>query len=152
MTDNSVAPDSGVTPGAAPANTPPGARPALPATAAEARSRVEALVITRFRELKAVEVDEVRLADVLLVTSELVTNAIRHGGGLTGFAAALTDDGLLLDVADASTQLPVVTDPADRGRGLVGGFGWPLICRLARHVAVTPRPDGKQITALLPLV
>ncbi|MGW0968470.1 ATP-binding protein [Streptomyces sp. NPDC002516] len=130
---------------------PSGAGLVLPSTAGEARARVQALLTTALRSRRERPVDEVLLADVLLVTSELVTNAIRHGGGLTGFDAVLTDAGLLLRVADASADPPVATEPAKRGADGAGGFGWPLICRLAGHVAITPRPDGKQITALISL-
>ncbi|MFD3409739.1 ATP-binding protein [Streptomyces cyaneofuscatus] len=91
------------------------------------------------------------LADALLVSSELVTNAIRHGGGLTAFDLWITDHGLILNIADASMCPPVTTDPDNRGKDRIGGFGWPLVCRLAQHVAVTPLPDGKQITVLISL-
>ncbi|MFE5857925.1 hypothetical protein ACFQ61_32515 [Streptomyces sp. NPDC056500] len=57
------------------------------------------------------------------MTSELVTNAIRYGGGLIAFDLVMTGDGLFLNVADASTSLPVTTDPADRRADQIGGFG-----------------------------
>lgn len=89
--------------------------------------------------------------DALLAVSELVTNAIRHGGGLTGFTARLTPDGLLLHVEDAEERLPVARDPL-AGPGIaVGGYGWPLVCRIAREVTVDPLPGGgKRIAVLLP--
>lgn len=150
MKENDVAPEHGAAPGE-PVSITSGTDLVLPSTAGEARAHVRTLLTTAFRSRSKRPVDEVLLADVLLVTSELVTNAMRHGGGLTGFDAVLTDAGLLLNVADASADPPVVTDPARRGTDGAGGFGWPLICRLAGHVAITPRPDGKQITALIPL-
>jgi anti-sigma regulatory factor (Ser/Thr protein kinase) len=62
--------------------------------------------------------------DVLLVVSELVTNAVRHGG--TGIELALTvfSDRVRVAVSDSGAALPVVTpgQPAlDRptGRGLL---------------------------------
>ncbi|MFE9247666.1 ATP-binding protein [Streptomyces sp. NPDC007088] len=89
--------------------------------------------------------------DALLTVSELVTNAIRHGGGLTGFAARLTPDGLLLHVEDAAETLPVARDPLAGPGVAVGGYGWPLVCRIAREVTVAPLPGGgKRITVLLP--
>ena len=33
----------------------------------------------------------------------------------------------------------------------VGGYGWPLIRRLARDIAVIPRSGGKIISVLVPL-
>ncbi|MFD7098072.1 ATP-binding protein, partial [Streptomyces xanthophaeus] len=73
------------------------------------------------------------LTDALLVTSELVSNAIRHGGGLLDFSAAVVEDGLRLVVTDASSDAPFVT-PRRAGTVPVGGFGWPLVLRLARSV------------------
>ncbi|MFB8029355.1 MULTISPECIES: ATP-binding protein [unclassified Streptomyces] len=123
----------------------------LPTTAADARTRVQEQITSKFGDVNAKEVDAQVLGAALLVTSELVINAIRHGGGLNAFDMLVTGDALFLSVADASTRLPVSVDPADRDRGRIGGFGWPLICGLARHVAITPQPHGKQITILIPL-
>lgn len=96
---------------------------------------------------------DVIVADALLVTSELVTNAVRHGGGLTGFAAELTDEGLRLAVADASPDLPVSYDAGTEtsGVGRIGGYGWALVRRLAKQVSVTVHPGGKNIVALISL-
>ncbi|GAA3020962.1 ATP-binding protein [Streptomyces fulvorobeus] len=123
----------------------------IPETAAEARARVTALLTSTFSDPKREALDEVVVADVLLVTSELVTNAIRHGNGLTGFGVMVVEEGLLLEVADASTERPAQTDSSAAGNFQPGGFGWPLICRLARDATITPTPDGKQITVLIPL-
>ncbi|MFD3803077.1 ATP-binding protein [Streptomyces sp. NPDC058619] len=91
------------------------------------------------------------LSDALLVTSELATNAIRHGGGIVGFSASVSADGLLLAVADASADHPVIL-VRQPGTFPVGGFGWPLICRLARSVEILPAaPGGKRIEVLVPL-
>lgn len=128
----------------------PGPGVGLPATAADARSLVREQMALGAPDPQE-EAGARMLADALLVTSELVTNAIRHGDGLTAFDLWITDDGLILNVADASTCPPVTTDPRNRLKGQVGGVGWPLVCRLARHVAVTALPDGKQITVLISL-
>ncbi|GHI83200.1 ATP-binding protein [Streptomyces xanthophaeus] len=91
------------------------------------------------------------LTDALLVTSELVSNAIRHGGGLLDFSAAVVEDGLQLVVTDASRDAPFVT-PRRAGTVPVGGFGWPLVLRLARSVTIRPTEQGgKSIVAVLPL-
>ncbi|WP_254594605.1 ATP-binding protein [Streptomyces sp. 8P21H-1] len=91
------------------------------------------------------------VGDALLVTSELVTNAIRHGGGLLGFEARVSEDELVLHVTDASPREPAT--PATAHPGTPGGFGWALVRRLCREVAVRRRPDGggKTITARLAL-
>ncbi|MEU3837877.1 ATP-binding protein [Streptomyces microflavus] len=149
MTDDSA--DAGDNPLRAEARILSGAGTALPATAADARALVEEQIASHAPGLQCTEAGVRVMADVLLVTSELVTNAIRHGGGLTAFDLLTTGGELVLYVADASTRLPVTTYPAGRESHQIGGFGWPLVCHLAQHVAVTPLPDGKQITILISL-
>ncbi|MFF2022077.1 ATP-binding protein [Streptomyces sp. NPDC058171] len=120
-----------------------------PATAGEARRLVLALV---GGHAPGVRPDEPAVIDLLLVTSELVTNALTHGGGVTSFEAAVVPDGVRLTVSDRSEALP-----AARGRGGFprphpgGGYGWPLIVRLAREISVTRLPEGgKAVRALVP--
>ncbi|MFF2730011.1 ATP-binding protein [Streptomyces sp. NPDC058008] len=124
--------------------------PGVPRNAAAARAVVTRLLESQFCVLDGEGPADVVVADALLVTSELVTNAVRHGGGLTGFRAEITDDGLLLTVADASTRAPVTVE-RDPGTASIGGYGWPLVLRLARRVAVTHLPGGKHIVALVAL-
>ncbi|MFB6789726.1 ATP-binding protein [Streptomyces olivaceus] len=96
-------------------------------------------------------VREEDVVDLLLVVSELVTNAIRHGGGLAGFEARPTGEGLWIAVHDNSTVVPraVYAFPTTHPGG---GYGWPLVARLARDIAVDLRPGGgKTISALVPL-
>ncbi|MFI8005457.1 ATP-binding protein [Streptomyces sp. NPDC086010] len=121
----------------------------VPPNAASARDAVTHLLASRALG-PAGRLAEVVVADALLVTSELVTNAFRHGGGLTGFTAELTDEGLLLAVADASPDVPV-TSPHSPRSAHVGGYGWPLVCRLAERVSITFHPGGKSIVALIAL-
>ncbi|MEU9222077.1 ATP-binding protein [Streptomyces sp. NPDC048376] len=97
------------------------------------------------------EVREEDVVDLLLVVSELVTNAIRHGEGLAGFEVRPTAEGLWIAVHDNSSVVPPAayafptTHPG-------GGYGWPLVTRLARDITVEPRPGGgKTIGALVPL-
>ncbi|MFD8738757.1 ATP-binding protein [Streptomyces sp. NPDC059618] len=92
--------------------------------------------------------------DLLLVVSELVTNAIRHGEGIAGFEAALTERGVRLAVTDNSDTVPAQA----YGSGEIphtsrtGGYGWPLIIRLSESVTVEPRPEGgKTIHVTVPL-
>ncbi|MER6349950.1 ATP-binding protein [Streptomyces sp. NPDC001595] len=93
--------------------------------------------------------DEDGLADALLVASELTTNAILHGGGVTEVDVDVVEHGVRVSVSDRSDRLPEVRAPVDaRGRRRVGGRGWPIVCRLARDVQVTGLPaGGKRITA-----
>ncbi|WP_327117494.1 ATP-binding protein [Streptomyces sp. NBC_01341] len=121
----------------------------MPRNAASARDTVTRLLASRALG-PAGRLAEIVVADALLVTSELVTNAFRHGGGLTGFTAELTDEGLLLAVADASPEVPVASPHPPR-TAHVGGYGWPLVCRLAERVSITFHPGGKRIVALIAL-
>ncbi|MEU5236085.1 ATP-binding protein [Streptomyces lydicus] len=116
----------------------------MPASAAEARDHVHALMAACPRPF-----GEVALTDALLVISELVTNAQRHGGGMTGFRARVTDDHFDVTVEDASPAHPTL--PGERPVGSVGGYGWPLVRRLATSVAVTPTARGKSIHVALRL-
>ncbi|WP_218957272.1 ATP-binding protein, partial [Streptomyces sp. UH6] len=100
------------------------------------------------------------LVDLRLVVSELVSNAVRHGGGLTGFEARPEAVGVRVVVRDASDRVPdAVTSPgpfpegeAHLERAAPGGYGWPLIHRLARDIHVERLPEGgKAVSALIPL-
>ncbi|MBV2354002.1 ATP-binding protein [Streptomyces sp. J2-1] len=86
------------------------------------------------------------ITDALLVTTELITNADRHGGGLTGFRATAHDGALHLAVSDRSLEAPELR-PNDLST--LGGFGWPLVHRLCDKVCVEPRDDGKTITVTI---
>ncbi|MPY45492.1 ATP-binding protein, partial [Streptomyces phyllanthi] len=97
---------------------------------------------------------EEAVIDLLLVVSELVTNAIRHGGGIAGFEVDPTPEGLRLRVHDYSDVVPAdAHGPGTLPPVHVGnGYGWPLVIRLARDIAIERRPEGgKTISALVPL-
>ncbi|MFC8427274.1 ATP-binding protein [Streptomyces sp. NPDC057253] len=119
---------------------------------AEARRAVERAVSERCRATHT-PCDAQALSDALLVTSELTTNAILHGGGITDFDVTVEGRGVRVSVSDRSTALPVAKEPVDRqGRWRPGGHGWPIVCRLAHDVRVTDLPaGGKCITAMVPL-
>lgn len=124
-----------------------------PATAAEARATVRRLLHEEFCSEAAGTSEDVVLANALLVTSELVTNAIRHGGGLARFTAYVTEDGLRLAVTDHSRVRPASAPLADEVAGMrSGGYGWPLVQRLSRDITITPAPGGKTIRVLVPLI
>ncbi|MFF9818701.1 ATP-binding protein [Streptomyces sp. NPDC014006] len=85
---------------------------------------------------------------VLLVVSELVTNAARHAGGVTGFGLKVGAGTVTVSVEDASPvpPWPRLPDPAEPG-----GFGWLLVQDLAMDVRVSGRASGKTVSAVLPL-
>ncbi|MFJ2090336.1 ATP-binding protein [Streptomyces sp. NPDC087901] len=85
---------------------------------------------------------------VVLVVSELVTNALRHGGGTCTLDLAAHPDSIEVAVHDHSPQAPLMRTPDLNGG--TGGFGWPMVNRLARTTAVTRRTaGGKTVSALL---
>ncbi|MFD9053648.1 ATP-binding protein [Streptomyces zaomyceticus] len=102
-----------------------------------ARSFLEGLVPARASEA----------ADtVVLVVSELVTNALRHGGGTCTLDLTAHPNSIEVAVHDPSPRAPRMRTP-DVG---AGGFGWPLVNRLATSTAVTRRASGgKTVSALL---
>ncbi|PWI44770.1 ATP-binding protein [Streptomyces sp. ICBB 8177] len=124
---------------------------APPRTAAQARDHVRGL-LTAHERATGVPVAARAHADALLVVSELVTNALRHAGGMTGFSARVTQDALLeVVVTDGSPNPPATSVHEARLTG-DGGLGWPLIRALATRVTLTATArGGKDICVLLPL-
>ncbi|MFD0035475.1 ATP-binding protein [Streptomyces sp. NPDC055059] len=84
---------------------------------------------------------------VVLVVSELVTNALRHGGGTCTLDLTAHPDSIEAAVHDRCPQAPRMRTP-DLNDG-TGGFGWPMVNHLARATAVTRRAAGKTVSALL---
>ncbi|MGX1566541.1 ATP-binding protein [Streptomyces sp. NPDC055506] len=123
-----------------------------PCKPAEARRAVERAVAERCRTTHT-PCDADALSDALLVVSELTTNAILHGGGVTDFRVDVDGPGVRVSVSDRSDELPVTAPPVDpHGRLRHGGHGWPIVCRLSRDVRVADLPaGGKCITAVVPL-
>lgn len=86
---------------------------------------------------------------VVLVVSELVTNALRHGGGRCTWELTAHPDTIEVAVHDPSRHAPRMRTPDLNGG--TGGFGWPMVNRLARSTAVTRRASGgKTVSARLP--
>ncbi|MFF5563445.1 ATP-binding protein [Streptomyces sp. NPDC012623] len=86
--------------------------------------------------------------NVLLVVSELVTNALRHAGEVTSLRLRADRRSLHIEVRDPSPVAPEDRTPDLTGR--TGGFGWQMVQRLAERVTVRPAADGgKLILAVL---
>ena len=115
--------------------------PAGPIAAPEARSQVRAVI-----SAWDVPVDP---SVAVLLTSELVTNAIRHETGQTiTLAVSCAFGQLRVDVHDTSRCLPVVVDaPADAeaGRGLM------LVATLSESWGIYRTPAGKAVYFTLAL-
>ncbi|MFH8346883.1 ATP-binding protein [Streptomyces sp. NPDC018045] len=88
-------------------------------------------------------------ADTLvLVVCELVTNALRHGGGRYRLELSAAPGSVTVSVSDPSPVRPRERTPDLDGGS--GGFGWPMIRQLSRHLAITSGPgNGKTIRARL---
>jgi len=95
-----------------------------------------------------------RIDDVVLVASELVSNAVMHtAGDLVNDELDVTwdiqPDCVLVRVVDASPELPAPrsTNPEDiRGRGL------SIVAALALDWGVRRTSGGKQVWARVPIV
>ncbi|WP_030993442.1 ATP-binding protein [Streptomyces sp. NRRL S-1813] len=98
--------------------------------------------------LRQPAVDSEAADTAVLVVSELVTNALRHGGGTYTLRLTARPDLIEVAVDDPSPQAPRMRTPDLNGG--TGGFGWAMVNRLARATAVTRRPSGgKTVSALL---
>ncbi|MEU4359799.1 ATP-binding protein [Streptomyces virginiae] len=122
----------------------PLSRAAQPSASARAATRA---FLARAARLRApAEVGSIDA--VLLVVSELVTNAVRHTDGPCTLRLKLLDHSIDVRVTDRSPQHPQPRTPSTQG---TGGWGWPLIKRLATHIRIKPMPEGgKTISAELP--
>lgn len=86
-------------------------------------------------------------ADVLLVISEILANAVMHAGG----ARALTVDSgqatgaLRMEVTDGDPTVPA--PPAEHRPGLPGGHGLLIVAKLSDRWGVIPGADGKTVWA-----
>ncbi|MGY5036797.1 ATP-binding protein [Streptomyces sp. 900116325] len=84
----------------------------------------------------------------VLVVSALVTNALCHGGGTCTLELTAHPDTIEVAVHDPSRHAPRMRTPDLNGG--TGGFGWPMVNRLARATAVTRRASGgKTVSAHL---
>ena len=102
---------------------------AHPSSVAEARRRMS--------ELAEALLDEDRMADLQLVLSEVVSNAVRHGSDTESIMLAITpkSDYLCVQVTDSGTGLaprPRATVPDENG-----GWGFFLIEYMTRRWGMT---------------
>jgi hypothetical protein len=80
--------------------------------------------------------------DVLLMVSEVVTNACVHTAGPLGLEVDCTPDRLRIEVTDPSPTAPVPRHP---NPATPGGFGLFVVERLAKAWGYAPRGDGKVV-------
>ncbi|MFJ8082188.1 ATP-binding protein [Streptomyces sp. NPDC096205] len=119
-----------------------------PGCIAEARAFTAAF-LERLRTEWCAGIDERTEGAVLLVVSELVTNADRHSNGPYILELEGTDDEVSVCVYDSSAALPL-RFPRDPER--VGRHGLEIVHALAAEVSAERVPVGKRVCAVLELV
>ncbi|GAA3585340.1 ATP-binding protein [Amycolatopsis ultiminotia] len=98
--------------------------------------------------LAALELDERLRDDVLLATSELVTNAVEHGERPDRLELRLTTEELVVSVFDTGSKIPRLREPlpaAARSRGL------QLVRALSLRWGYDPADGGKCVWAAFAL-
>jgi hypothetical protein len=118
-----------------------------PGCVAEART-FAALFIDQLRTEWCAAVDARAEGEVLLVVSELVTNADRHSHGPYILELEGTDASMTVSVWDSSTALPL-RFPRDPRR--VGRHGLEIVHVLAAEITAERVPVGKRVSAVVRL-
>ncbi|MDH6574641.1 ATP-binding protein [Kitasatospora sp. MAP5-34] len=91
--------------------------------------------------------------DVLLVVSELITNACLHAGGPQEIALALHDGLLRIEVSDADPRPPVPSPfglAAEGAAAQPGGHGLRVVARLSRSWGCQEHGGGKTVWSEIP--
>ncbi len=88
--------------------------------------------------------DGVPVEDVVLIASELVTNAVRAGAAWVDLTLKVTRQRLDLVVADDAHGWPVLVTADEEA---IGGRGLGLVDQLADAWVVTRQEPGKLVTA-----
>ena len=80
--------------------------------------------------------------DAVLVVSELVTNALMHGGGCVGIDVQAHDGAVAIGIADGSAVIP---RPRPSGGDASGGRGLRLVEALSEQWGVENHHGGKRV-------
>ena len=99
------------------------------------------------------QVDQQAIEDIMLVISELVTNAVRHGGGLEGEPVELRvidkPDRVRIEVADPRPDAEPVK--REQATGVPGGLGLVVVSALCREWGTEREAGRKTVWAEYPL-
>lgn len=88
-----------------------------------------------------------RLEDFVLAVNELITNAVRHGGGTGRLRMWWDETGVTCEVSDAGLGI-MEEQVANRERpvpGRAGGWGLWLARQLSDEMVVSTGPDGTTV-------
>lgn len=85
------------------------------------------------------QLPEQLLGDAELLTSELVSNSVKHAGGPVIVAIECDGNTLSVEVRDPSPSLPVVRDPDEDS---IGGRGMRLVAAIAKSWGCRRSADG----------
>ncbi|WP_432138059.1 MULTISPECIES: ATP-binding protein [unclassified Streptomyces] len=118
-----------------------------PGCIAEARS-FAARFVERLRTDRFAAIDDRTVEELMLVVSELVTNAERHSNGPYILELEGTGTSVAVSVYDSSDALPL-RFPRDPQR--IGRHGLEIVHAVAAEVSAERVPVGKRVRALLRL-
>ncbi|MDQ0989034.1 ATP-binding protein [Streptomyces sp. V3I7] len=118
-----------------------------PGSIAAART-FASLFLDQLRTQWGVSIDQRTDGELLLVVSELVTNADRHSDGPYILELEGTDAAITVSVYDSSVALPRAF-PRDPER--VGRHGLEIVHALASEVIAERVPVGKRVRAMMAL-
>lgn len=103
-------------------------------------ARSAPLACRRWLEAHLVGEDRGQVDDAVLLASELVTNGVLYARSPLVVALRADDEGIRVEVGDASTALPARRRP---GPMATSGRGLALLERLASRWGVEILPDGR---------
>lgn len=93
--------------------------------------------------------DEVDVADLVLVGSELATNSIRYGGGGGTLSMWAADGTVQIDVSDAGVLREPLVGRLRPGADWPGGRGLYLVNQICDLVQIRSDADGTRVRATL---
>ncbi|WP_416981661.1 ATP-binding protein [Streptomyces sp. T028] len=86
--------------------------------------------------------------DIVLIVTELASNAVRFAPGPFELGLRPTFDGVHVTLHDTSAVVPFPRPFRPRSGG--GGIGWYLVQALCTQVSVVPDGVGKEVHVFLP--
>jgi anti-sigma regulatory factor (Ser/Thr protein kinase) len=95
---------------------------------------------------------DLALFNFTLAVTEVVTNAVRHGGAQGRLAMSRDGEHLLVEVADHGAGIPRARrTPSGPRPGQVGGWGLWLARQICASVEIDSGPDGTRVRLRYPL-